>query len=102
MESVMRTREQLVNQHIQEFDSRQHHIDELLERARQHAKHFPFLKEDLIEIENRHNDLICRLDEMRHGNIDEHAIKDIEQAGPMGIWFGLIDELETFIERKAH
>jgi hypothetical protein len=98
----MTTREQLVNQHIREFESRQHHIDELLQQARQHAARLPFLKQDLLDIENRHGSLLCDIDEMRHGRIDVHAIQDIERAGPMGIWFGLIDELETFIERTDH
>jgi hypothetical protein len=44
--------------------------------------------------------MVCKLNEMKHGKIDDHAIEDIERAGPMGIWFGLIDELETFLERK--
>jgi hypothetical protein len=96
----MTTREQLVNQHIQEFESRQHHIDELLERARRHAEKVPVLKEHLIDIANRYENMVCKLNEMKHGKIDDHAIEDIERAGPMGIWFGLIDELETFLERK--
>ena len=98
----MTTREQLVNQHIREFESRQHHIDELLLHARQHAARLPFLKKDLLGIENRHQKLLCDLSEMKQGRIDHDAIQDIEQAGPMGIWFGLIDELETFIERTEH
>lgn len=98
----MKTREQLVNEHIQEFESRQHHIEELLDRARSHAEKIPVLKEDLIKIETRHDDLMCSLKEMKQGRFDEKAIQDIESAGPMGVWYGLVDELETLIERTEH
>ena len=90
--------EQLVEQHIQEFESRQAHIDELLEKARHHASDIPVVKDDLISIESKYEALLCDLNELKQGNYQDKAIEAIENAGPMGVWFGLISELESLIE----
>ncbi len=94
----MQDKEHLVDQHIREFESRQKHIDELLQRAEQHAKDKPELHEDLTQIEGKYEEMVNSVQDFKQGNIDEQAIKAIEEAGPMGVWFGLVSELETLIE----
>ena len=94
----MISKEQLVDQHIREFESRQAHIDELLGKARTHATSVPVVKDDLISIESKYEKLLCDLHELKQGNYQEHAIEAIEDAGPMGVWFGLVSELESLIE----
>ena len=94
----MTSREQLIEQHIREFESRQSHIDELLEKARAHATRIPVVKDDLISIEGKYEKLLCDLHEIKRGNYQEHAIEAIKDAGPMGVWFGLVSELESLIE----
>ena len=94
----MHDMEQLVEQHIREYESRQKHIDELLQRAKKHAQEKPELHEDLTLIQDRHEQMVSNMQEFKEGRIDEQAVQAIEQAGPMGVWFGLISELETLIE----
>ncbi len=94
----MHDMEQLVEQHIREYESRQKHIDELLQRAKKHAQEKPELHDDLTQIQDRHEQMVSNMQEFKEGRIDEQAVQAIEQAGPMGVWFGLISELETLIE----
>ena len=94
----MSSKEQLVDQHIREFESRQAHLDELLAKVRQHATDCPVVKVYLISIESKYEALLCDLDELKQGNYQDPAIEAIEEAGPMGVWYGLISELESLIE----
>ena len=94
----MHDMEQLVEQHIREYESRQKHIDELLQRAEKHAQDKPELHEDLTQIEGKYEEMVNKVQDFKQGHIDEQAIQAIEEAGPMGVWFGLISELETLIE----
>ena len=94
----MHDKEHLVNEHVKEYESRQLHVDELLQRAEQHVADQPELEEDLNTIKSRHDEMVSHVHDFRQGKVDEQAIKAIETAGPMGIWYGLISELETLIE----
>ena len=94
----MHDKEQLVEQHIREYESRQKHIDELLQRAKKHAQDRPELHEDLTLIQDKHEEMVSSVQDLKQGRIDEQAIQAIEQAGPMGVWYGLISELETLLE----
>ena len=95
----MHSKEQLVELHIREYESRQKHVDELLHTVREHAENKPELQNDLKAFREKRDGLSEELTELKQRPIDEWAIHEIEDAGPMGIWYGLISELETLIER---
>lgn len=90
--------EQLIEHHIREYESRQKHMDELLERAEKEVEDRPELKGDLSAIKSKHDEMVDSVADFKQGKVDKHAVEAIETAGPMGVWFGLISELETLIE----
>lgn len=94
----MQNREHLIDQHIREYESRQKHVDELIQRAHEHAEGQPDAKQDLDKLVGKHGKLVSGLEDLKQGKVDPHAVEAIEEAGPMGVWFGLVSELETFIE----
>ena len=95
----MHSKEQLVELHIREYESRQKHVDELLHAVKKHAENKPELHDDLKAFSEKRDDLSEDLAALKQRPIDEWAVHEIEDAGPMGIWYGLISELETLIER---
>ena len=95
----MHSKEQLVDLHIREYESRQKHVDELLHTVRKHVANEPELQNDLKAFREQRDGLSEELTELKQRPINEWAVHEIEDAGPMGIWYGLISELETLIER---
>jgi hypothetical protein len=95
----MHSKEQLVELHIREYESRQKHVDELLHTVKKHAENKPELQDNLKAFKEQRDGLSEELTELKQRPIDEWAAHEIEDAGPMGIWYGLITELETLIER---
>jgi hypothetical protein len=91
--------EQLVDQHIREYESRQKHVDELLQNVSQHVERNPEILDDLTVVGSKRDELSRDLEELKQRPVNEYAVHEIEDAGPMGIWYGLISELETLIER---
>ncbi|MCW8963671.1 MAG: hypothetical protein OQL16_07725 [Gammaproteobacteria bacterium] len=94
----MQDREHLVDQHIREYESRQRHVDELLERAEKHIESKPEHQESLSEIKARHDAMVGSVQDFKQGKVNQQAVQAIQQAGPMGVWFGLISELESLLE----
>lgn len=94
-------REQLVELHVREYIARQKHLDELLERAREHASNDPEFHDDLTVLAGKHDDMAAHVERFQRGDVDEEAVKAIEEAGPMGVWYGIMSELESLIERVA-
>jgi len=94
----MQDKEHLVDQHIREYESRQRHVDELLERAEKHIANQPEHQESLSEIKARHDEMVGSVQSFKQGKANKQAVQAIEQAGPMGVWFGLISELESLLE----
>lgn len=90
----------LTEQHITEYTSRLKHIDELLTRARggiTDEKHE--LATDLKEISAKREELASHLEEMRLKSREAQQESEIEQAGPMGIWDAVTQQLEKLVER---
>jgi len=81
----MHSKEQLIDQHIREYESRQKHMDELLQGTEKHTENNPEPQANQADPRQR--------------QINKWATHEIKDAGPMGIWYGLISELETLIER---
>ena len=95
----MHSKEQLVNEHITEFESRQKHVDELLDTARTQVGNKPEYQDDLTVFDGKRDELTNDLEELKNRSAEEWAAHEIEDAGPMGVWYGLISELEAFIEK---
>ena len=94
----MKGMDQLVERHIIEYDSRQRHIEEAFKDARQKAADRPEFQDKLSTLADKHGELVNDVENMKEGKVDKNAVKAIEEAGPMGIWYGLISELETLVE----
>jgi DNA repair exonuclease SbcCD ATPase subunit len=99
-ESAMIKYSHLVEQHIVEFESRLKHIDELLTRANEGVKgEQQELATELKELTVKREELAGHLEEIRHNALEEQREKEIEKAGPMGIWDAVAQQLEKLIER---
>lgn len=102
----MTSKEQLIEQHIREYQSRLKHVDELFVRAQE-------VTEDLDETDESRTELKDYAEQAKYylGENDEETeqIKTMKvkkwreetaaAAGPMAIWDILAQKLEGFIER---
>jgi len=95
----MTTKEQLIEQHIREYESRVKHIDELYERAHGAIKHLDEEHESRSELkwfEERRSNVKDAIETMPVKNWREETVK---KAGPMAIWDIIAQQLEDFLER---
>jgi len=95
----MTTKEQLIDQHIREYESRVKHIDELYERAHGAIKHLDEEHESRSELkwfEERLPNVKDAIETMPVKNWREETVK---KAGPMAIWDIIAQQLEDFLER---
>jgi hypothetical protein len=92
----MTTSAQLVEQHIIEYESHLKHIDELLERA---IEKMPPGQPELKELTAKREELVDHIEAMRLKNLEDWREKEMEMAGPMGIWDAVAQQLEELIER---
>jgi hypothetical protein len=90
----------LAEQHILEFESRLKHIDELLARANKdvtgQGREFD---SELKELTSKREELAGHLEKMRQKSREEWEEKEIEKAGPMGVWDAVAQQLEKLTER---
>ena len=98
----MTTKEQLIDQHIREYESRLRHIDELYDRAREAAGH----PEEATGLGSELRDLKAQMallrettEEIKAMPVDKWRDETARSAGPMAIWDILAQKLENFIER---
>jgi len=100
----MTTKEQLIEQHIREYESRLRHIDELYERARQAAGQTPasgVADDELKDLKAQLSLLRETTQKIRTMPTDEWRSATARAAGPMAIWDIVAQKLEDFIERHA-
>ncbi len=98
----MTTKEQLIDQHIREYESRLKHIDELYERAHKVTEHLDDEHEtrsELKDYEAQRLRLKQKADEVKTMPISNWREETVQKAGPMAIWDILAQQLENFIER---
>ena len=98
----MTTKEQLIDQHIREYESRLKHIDELYERAHKATQHLDDdheTRSELKEIAEKREQLPRDADEIKTMKIDDWRQETVRNAGPMAIWDILAQKLEDFLER---
>lgn len=98
----MTTKEQLIEQHIREYESRLKHIDELYQRAQEATEHLDNAHEIRSELQDYAE--LQREFKRHHENIktiapDKWRQETASGAGPMAIWDVLAQKLEDFVER---
>ena len=95
----MTTKEQLIEQHIREYESRIKHIDELYERAHQAAAESEEAQPELQEIAAQRKLLRETTDEIKAMTPERWREETVQKAGPMAVWDILAQKLEDFVER---
>jgi len=94
--------DRMAEQHILEYESRQKHIGELLERVREKTAvgaGYSDVRARLEEIQKEQDRLIVRLDELKLKNLDNWRVEEIERSGLMGLWDALAQQVEKLAER---
>jgi hypothetical protein len=98
----MTTKEQLIDQHIREYESRLKHIDELYERAHKATEHLDKEHEarsELKDYEVQRSRLQQHADDVKTMPVENWREETVQNAGPMAIWDILAQKLEDFLER---
>jgi len=98
----MTTKEQLIDQHIREYESRLKHIDELYDRAHQVTEHLADGHETRSELKGyaeQRAQLPQSADEIKTMPVENWRQETVQNAGPMAIWDILAQKLENFLER---
>ncbi|MEN8175712.1 MAG: hypothetical protein ABFS23_08105 [Pseudomonadota bacterium] len=94
--------ESLVEQHAREFEARLRHIDELLERAKEHVSTSPEEHEatrSLAELLEERDRLAVYLDDLKLSSRDNWRAEELSRSGPMGVWDALAQAAERLVER---
>jgi len=92
----------LAEQHMLAYESRQRHTGELLERARQRIGTGPEhagAQREVEQLAQQHAELSAALQKMKEEPQQDWQQGEIEQAGPMAVWDVLAQQLEKLVER---
>jgi len=95
----MTTKEQLIDQHIREYESRLKHIDELYERAHKATEHLDDEHESRSELKWFEARLSNVADTIKTMPVKNWRQETVQKAGPMAIWDIIAQQLEDFLER---
>jgi 3'-phosphoadenosine 5'-phosphosulfate sulfotransferase (PAPS reductase)/FAD synthetase len=98
----MTNKEQLIEQHIREYESRLKHIDELYQRAHDAAQKLDETHGAHSELKNmraQHSQLKQEAEEIRTMPLENWREETVQSSGPMAIWDILAQKLEDFVER---
>jgi len=98
----MTTKEQLIDQHIREYESRLKHIDELYDRAHKATEHLEDdhdSRSELKKFADQRAKLPQDADEIKTMPVENWRQETVQSAGPMAIWDILAQKLEDFLER---
>ena len=98
----MTNKEQLIEQHIREYESRLKHIDELYDRAHEATAHLDDAHETRTELQDyavQRDRLRQKADEVKTMPVANWREETVQSAGPMAIWDILAQKLEEFVER---
>jgi hypothetical protein len=101
----MSNQEQLITQHILEYESRLKHIDELYERARRANEEMVDDHEAKADLDAyaRHKSLLAdQTQKIKTMSLDNWREETMHSAGPMAIWDLLAQKLEDLVERLEH
>ena len=89
--------EQLVSQHITEYESRLKHVDEQIEQVKAVAEE-P-LDPELREMISERDRLANHVEQMKLRSLDDWDSEELSMSGPMGVWDALAQQLEKLVER---
>jgi hypothetical protein len=98
----MTSKEQLIEQHIREYESRQKHIDELFQRAQQAAGKLDeahAANGKLKDLAAQRELLQQTTDHVKKMPLDHWREETVRAAGPMAVWDIYAQTLEDFLER---
>lgn len=98
----MTSKEQLVEQHIREYESRRKHIDELIARADDASKALEddhSIRSELKQYQGEHADLVEHAEKLKTMPLEHWREETIQSAGPMAIWDVIAQKLEDLVER---
>ena len=98
----MTTKEQLIEQHIREYESRLKHIDELYARAHEATEHLDddhSARAELQDIAERRGELKQKTEALKSLPASNWREETMRAAGPMAIWDIVAQKLEDFVER---
>jgi len=98
----MTTKEQLIDQHIREYESRLKHIDELYDRAHKVTEHLDDdhdTRSELKGFADQRAQLPQNADEIKTMPVENWRQETVQSAGPMAIWDILAQKLEDFLEK---
>jgi hypothetical protein len=98
----MTTANQMIEQHIREYQSRMQHIDELMERARTRVDEMPVdaASRQALETAIRDRDKLTTLyEELKLSSTANWRKEEILKGGPMGLWDVVAQQLERLVER---
>ncbi len=97
----MTTKEQLVEQHIREYEARQKHVNELLARAEEIAEAHPGhpVHSELGLYRNQHDNLVEHAEQLKKMPLEHWREETIQSAGPMAIWDVIAQKLESLVEK---
>ena len=100
----MTTKEQLIDQHIREYESRLKHIDELYVQAKEATEHLHDEHETHTKIDTYGEllaDLQRKAEEIKTMHPDKWRTETAAGAGPMAIWDVIAQKLEDLIEHHS-
>lgn len=98
----MTSQNQLIEQHIREYQSRIQHIDELMERAQQGLNEGEAAEESqsaLEEARRNREKLATLYEELKLSSTENWRKEEIIKSGPMGAWDAVAQQLEKLVER---
>ena len=98
----MTTKEELITQHIREYESRLKHIDELYDRAEKATAHLDESHDshsELRELASERSRLQQETDDIKTISVKNWREDTMHASGPMAIWDLLAQKLEDFVER---
>ncbi|TNF86156.1 MAG: hypothetical protein EP300_14325 [Gammaproteobacteria bacterium] len=98
----MTTKEQLIDQHIREYESRLKHIDELFERAHKATEDLEESHETQAELQwfTKQREKLPEIAEtIKTMPVENWREETVKKAGPMAIWDIIAQQLEDFLER---
>lgn len=98
----MTTQNQMIEQHIREYQARMQRIDELMERARKglgEAAESEEHRAELEEVSQGREKLATLYEELKLSSTENWRKEEIIKSGPMGIWDAVAQQLEKLVER---
>ena len=97
----MTTKEQLVEQHIREYEARQKHVNELLARAEEIAEAHSGqpVHTEVNLYRNQHDNLVEHTEQLKKMPLEHWREETIQSAGPMAIWDVIAQKLEDLVEK---